>query len=87
MSDLISRSALVEEINKRSKNITTEWETAGILNLIYKQPTVDEKEIIRKPMERIVERLKEAMPIQFSFSKPLITVEDAIKIVKEEGGV
>ena len=35
--DLISRSTLIEEIWKRSKDATSEWETAGILNLIYTQ--------------------------------------------------
>lgn len=41
----------------------------------------------RKPMERIVERLEEAFTVKFTFSKPLMALEDAIKIVKEEGGI
>lgn len=37
----------------------------------------------RKPMERIVEQLEEMGNIKFSsFSKPLIAVEDVLKIVK-----
>ena len=42
----------------------------------------------RKPMERIIERYTEMMPIQFNgFGKTLITLEDAINVVKEEGGI
>ena len=42
----------------------------------------------RKPMERIISRYNEMMPIQFNgFGKTLITLEDAINVVKEEGGI
>ena len=42
----------------------------------------------RKPMERIISRYTELMPIQFNgFGKTLITLEDAINVVKEEGGI
>ena len=38
----------------------------------------------RKPIEKIIEKFEEVGDIQFSsFSKPLITVEDAVHIVKE----
>lgn len=61
-----------------------------MLELIDLQPTLDEKEIIRKPFERVVERLKEKMPISWKFdyigSKKDGIVE-AIKIIKEECGI
>ena len=51
-------------------------------------PTLDEKEIIRKAFERVIEQLNGLMPIQFNgFGKTLITVEDVIKILKEECGI
>lgn len=38
----------------------------------------------RTPVEKVLERLEELGDIKFSkFSKPLITVEDVIKIIKE----
>ena len=50
--------------------------------------TLDEKEIIRKAFERVIEQLNGLMPIRFnSFGKTLITVEDVIKILKEECGI
>ena len=41
--DLISRSALIEEIWKRSEDATSEWETAGILNLIHTQTAYNDE--------------------------------------------
>ena len=47
-------------------------------------PTVDEKEIIRKAFERVLERLEEARkPCKFLQMR----IDDAIKIVKEECGI
>ena len=61
MSDYISKSELVDSIMKNVL-ITTEegFELRGeIVDLIKNQPTLDEKEIIRKAFERVVERLEE----------------------------
>lgn len=38
----IDEKKLIEDVWKHSNNITSEWETAGILNLINKQPKVGE---------------------------------------------
>ena len=59
--DYISKRALVDSIMKNVL-ITTEegFELRGeIVDLIKNQPTLDEKEIIRKAFERVVERLEE----------------------------
>ena len=58
---------------------------------IQRQPTIDETEIIRKPMERIIERLKNLYPIN-PYPNPFSNGRDyangrAIQIVKEEGGM
>lgn len=59
-----------------------------IRDMLDEQPTLDEKEIIRKAFERVIEQLNGLMPIRFnSFGKTLITVEDVIKILKEECGI
>lgn len=39
---MIDENKLIEDVWKHSNNITSEWETAGILNLINKQPKVGE---------------------------------------------
>lgn len=39
---MIDEKKLIEDILKHSNNITSEWETAGILNLINQQPKVGE---------------------------------------------
>jgi hypothetical protein len=58
------------------------------INAVFCRPTVNEKEIIRKAFERVIEQLNGLMPIQFNgFGKTLITVEDVIKILKEECGI
>lgn len=58
-------------------------------------PTLDEKEIIRKPFERVVTRLEESKDAKcFLASMPEQRLrgsddayDDAIEIVKEEGGI
>lgn len=59
MSDYISKSALIELF----KSLADEHETNSIsykalCEVILQQPTLDEKEIIRKAFERVVERLE-----------------------------
>ena len=74
---------LNETTNEERKTYLNIW-----INAIKCQPTISEKEIIRKPFERVVKQLNGLMPIKFNgFGKTLITVEDAIKILKEECGI
>ena len=109
MSDYISKSAFIEDIKAEITNIAIDGlkgtprsreELYQLIERIDNQPTVDEKEIIRKQMERIVERLeqlqKEEVPCE---GCPFYTEIDcyihcdeyklmkAIEIVKEEGGI
>lgn len=98
MSDYISKSELVDSIMKNVL-ITTEegFELRGeIVDLIKSQPTVDEKEVIRKHFERVVERLKNRKADYEKDYKEYLDGEDlrkamlldvAIEIVKEEGGI
>lgn len=39
--DLISRKALAETAKNMSSNLLNEWDTLGVLELIYRQPSVD----------------------------------------------
>lgn len=105
MSDYISKSALIKAIDEQVKG----WGKQGIvpslfsaIAIVQNQPTLDEKEIIRKAFERVVERL-EAQAGEFidlshrELSNNSITakkylnkgfgVARAIEIVKEECGI
>ena len=47
MADLIDRAATLKEIYKIGGNPWSEWETAGVINLVYRQPLVDAVEVVR----------------------------------------
>ena len=65
----------------------------AVIKIINEQPTVDEKEIVRKAVERIVERLEELKCSQEDAKKDFDCAirnshfDKAIKICKEEGGI
>ena len=59
MSDYIRKSALFNLFKDLADKHETQFISYNALNeVILQQPTVDEKEIIRKTMERIFKRLK-----------------------------
>ena len=41
MGDLISKSALIKNIREISTSLLNEWDTAGVMTMVYKQPSVD----------------------------------------------
>jgi hypothetical protein len=103
MSDYISKSALIEELEKvhpRVNGVDVFWMT---IRGIEEQPTLDEKEIIRKTFERVVDRLEEyrknhkALEDYELFNGTYCEIkqqemavksfEKAIVIVKEECGI
>ena len=93
MSDYTSKSALVDSI-MQNVVITTEegLELRGeIVDLIKNQPTLDEKEIIRKAFERVVERLEERVQWYEVYGdcegNSYRAYDHAIEIVKEECGI
>ena len=93
MSDYTSKRALVDSIMKNVL-ITTEegFELRGeIVDLIKNQPTLDEKEIIRKAFERVVERLEERVQWYEVYGdcegNSYRAYDHAIEIVKEECGI
>ena len=47
MSDLISRSALIAEINRIGGHLYSEWETAGVLSMAERIPAVDAVAVVR----------------------------------------
>lgn len=115
MSDYISKSALIEAIvNTQSVNIPRcasvifrngyyngkAERQHEIIDIIDIQPTLDEKEIIRKPFERVVERLEETKMryflsiantgseiMDFAYENVGDALDEAIKILKEERGI
>lgn len=93
MSDYISKSEAIDSI-VQNVVITTEEGLDlrnEIVDLIKNQPTVDEKEIIRKVFERVLERLEEKKRSNDTESDrewgKYIGYVDSIKIVKEEFGI
>ena len=91
MSDYISKNALIDFIMRNVVTLTEEAHDfkVEIIDAIKNQPTVDEKEIIRKPMERIIERLEKKSWKSYSdvARRNLLHLDDAIEICKEEGGI
>ena len=67
----------LEEELKTTKNEQRKTYLNICINSIKCQPTLDEKEIIRKAFERVVERLENIEP----------TPWEIVKIVKEECGI
>ena len=47
MDKYINADKLRQAVLAQSPNIYSDWETAGVLNLINKQPTADVKEVVR----------------------------------------
>ena len=99
MSDYISKSALIKELKKHgvkvcSPNSIIEIVTrtiGGCIGIINEQPTLDEKEIIRKCGEQIVDKLKNLYPLNpypnpFSNGRDYANIR-AINLVKEECGI
>ncbi len=108
MSDYISKSKAVESLKKYKfgaicNDEEREYTKETVLLLVNGQPTLDEKEIIRKTAERIIDRLeykeKQYESRAKKFEEALNTWEEsrnrgkacsygyAIEIVKEECGI
>ena len=102
MSDYISKSALLERFRKDNRYSRHGFVSENYIDCLIKEfPTVDEKEIIRKTVERIVERLDEesqkwADVYTLDFDKGHINekayvmgegMDKAIEICKEVGGI
>ena len=85
MDDLIRRSDAIEEVYKRIGADLDIDDVEYLEKVINGIPTLDEKEIIRKAFERVVERLKELK--SNAFDDESVIISDAIEIVKEEGGI
>ena len=96
MSDYISKSALIEELEKvhpRVNGVDVFW---SAMKVVENQPTLDEKEIIRKPFERVLQRLEEReketykdweATSHFLEMGRYLECKHLIEIVKEEYGI
>ena len=102
--DYISKSALIEEIKKQKDDNDMHCRLCmdAMIEIIEEQPTPDEKEIIRKAFERVLQRLDKQAGEFIDLSHrelsnnsiPAIKylnkgfgVARAIEIVKEECGI
>ncbi len=88
MSDYISKSEVMTILTDVELKEGTFTEAKSKIRDI---PPVDEKEILRKPFERVVERLEMKQPTSWEYDAywngVKETLEEAIEIVKEEGGI
>ncbi len=90
MSDYIKKSELIKSLTKYkfgaiSNDEEREYTKEMVLVIANGLPTLDEKEIIRKPFERVMEGLK--LLKYRHFPSKTETIEKAIEIVKEECGI
>ena len=100
MSDYISKSALIKNLQDWKfqecpigiceEETETYKAICECIKAVNEQPTLDEKEIIRKPFERVVERLEEKAKSIYkdkNEGEQFVFLKDAIEICKEEGGL
>lgn len=95
MSDYISKSGLAEVVIDAFCGDCTQCgghcRHDDLVEIIEHLPTVDEKEIIRKPFERVVERLEEEPTAVRTNCETNVAYDigiyKAISIVKEECGI
>lgn len=91
MSDYVSKQVTMQRFLKEIEQSRSDCiHINTIKRLLDDIDTLDEKEIIRKPFERVVERLEERMPILWKFDYiggKKDGIVEAIKIVKEECGI
>lgn len=89
MSDYISKSALKDKLqalatsNEMMGYLTAFDVVQDCIGIVENQPTISETEILRKPFERVVERLEK----EVDDGAGLMPKKRAIEIVKEECGV
>lgn len=81
MSDYIRREDVLGIIRSGWSN---HYSCKDMCDEIKELPTVDEKEIIRKTVERIVERLEEYRNFEDNDSLDRQCIDRTIEIVKEE---
>ena len=98
-SDYISKSSLIMSLRDyqferlSTKGFAREYDLIDkIIEGVKNQPTVDEKEITRKTVERILEKIDD---LETHFDNGdfatcgdlLVVLKDVLRIVKEEGGI
>ena len=88
MSDYISKQEAIQKVTEVELQDGTFADAKIKIGAIK---TLNEKEIIRKAFERVVERLEDDKNHLtyggFPFKEPPIYVKDVIEIIKEEGGI
>lgn len=90
MSDYIIKQTTLQRFVKETEQSKRDCiHINTIKRLLDDVDTVDEKEIIRKTVERIVERLGEAGNKYFNMGDiyGFSSINEAIEICKEEGGI
>jgi hypothetical protein len=95
MSDYIRKSALIEILEKSMKENNHKsmigyaehiQEHRYLIHLVEKQPTLDEKEIIRKAFERVVDKLCDLQPF-LTADGQYVSLYEVVQTIKKEYGI
>ena len=89
MSDYIKRQDVLDIIHKEIESTTTYLEHHTQINIkfaVEELPTVDEKEIIRKAFERVVEKLCDLQPF-LTADGQYVSLYEVVQTIKKECGI
>lgn len=93
MSDYISKSEMVKAIENHYNGLTYENVPQSIpdfysqmVELADGQPTLDEKEIIRKAFERVVDKICDLQPF-LTADGQYVSLYEVVQTIKKECGI
>ena len=83
MSDYISKQ---ESIDRLSEVLSSQEEFEKAKQVIIEAPTLDEKEIIRKVFERVVDKLCDLQPF-LTADGQYVSLYEVVQTIKKECGI
>ena len=87
MSDYISKSELLERFRKDNRYSRHGYVSENYVDCLIKEyPTLDDKEIIRKPFERPIDKLCDLQPF-LTVDGQYVSLYEVVQILKEECGI
>ena len=84
--DYISKSALIEELQKRIGGDLDIEDVEYLEKVVDSIPTLDKKEIIRKAFERAIEKLCDLQPF-LTADGQYVSLYEVVQTIKKECGI